>query len=510
MKNINKLIIMILALFGVVGFNALNVNAAPSNITMKSKSNLYYFTEDNNTDYISGYNFFRKELTDGTLVYCISNIDTEVPAGKTLKLKGEVTDRGLKYILENGYPYKSFTGNAKKDYYITQSAIWEYFDETRGSNNWKNTAFTSSSTGMKGYVYELVKAAKNSKTKEVATNEINLIVVNKTMILDGNYYISAPIRVNTDTNEEVEVKLESAPSNTLIKNANGEIKTTYKDGEEFYIYVPSSVKTSGSVKISATTKVVNTKAYEYSSNKSGLQNLGLVLTETTNISTSESLTYNKVTTKLKISKQDITTKEELSGATLVIKDSLGNVVASWVSTNEPKYIEGLEAGNYTLTETIAPDGYILSKNTINFTLEADGNVKTVVMYNSKEETTKVRISKQDITSKEELPGATLVIKDKSGRVVASWVSTNEPKYIEGLAEGDYTLTETIAPDGYKLSENTINFTVQKDGTVQTVIMYNEKYNVPITDLNVNSGMVVGAAVIMLLGTGLVFYAKREH
>ena len=509
--KIKKIIIMILALFGVVGFNTLNVNAAPSTITLKSKSNLYYYTEDKKTDYISGYNFYRKELTDGTFVYCVSNINTEVPAGKTLSLKGEITDLGLNYILTNGYPYSSFTGDAKKDYYITQAAIWEYFDETRGSNNWGKTTFTSSDTGMKAYVYKLVSNAKKASSSETASSSINIIVLNTNMSLEGSYYVSDPIRVNLDgTNGEYNVSLENAPENTIVKSTNGDIKSTFKNGEEFRVYVPASTKTSGSLKVKVTSKVTTLKTYEYSANKSRLQNIGLVVSETKEIESSLDLQYNVVVTKLKVSKQDITSKEELPGATLVIKDKDGNVVDTWVSTSTPHYIEGLKEGSYTLTETIAPKGYILSTSTINFTLERDGKVKEVVMYNSREEITKVSISKQDVTSKEELPGATLVIKDKDGNVVDTWVSTSTPHYIEGLKEGEYTLTETIAPKGYKLSEETIKFTLKADGTVTSVVMYNEKYNVPITDLNVSTTVIVGAALLMLLGTGLVFYAKRSH
>jgi len=603
MKKLKKIMIMLLTLLGLVSGNLINVNAAsaPSTVTVKSKSNLYYFTEDKGTDYISGYNFYRKELTNGTLVYCVSNINTKVPAGKTMKLVGEIKDAGLSYIIENGYPYKSFTGTALKDYYITQSAIWEYFDETRGSNNWGSTSFKSSSTGMKAHVYNLVQAAKKAKKSEQATPSIDLIYINTTLNLKGDYFVSDPIRVNTEGCENTyTVTLTDSPKGTIIKGTDGKERTTFNNGEEFVIYVPSTTK-SGSVSVSVQSSANSTKTYEYSSGESGVQTIGLVVSETTAVKKAATFKFEREVTKLKISKQDITSKEELPGATLVIKDSSGKEVDKWVSTNTPHYIEdlkegnyaltetiapqgyvlststinftleadgkvktvvmynakqeitklkiskqditskeelpgatlvikdkdgkevdkwvstttphyieGLEEGNYTLTETIAPQGYILSSSTINFTLEADGKVKTVVMYNSKQETTKVKISKQDITSKEELPGATLVIKDSTGKIIDSWVSGNEPHYIEGLKEGEYTLSETIAPTGYKLSTETIRFTLKADGSVQSVVMYNEKYNVPITDLDVNQSTFIGAAVLMLLGCGLVFYAKREH
>ena len=602
MKKLRNLIIMILALFGVVGFNTLSVNAAPSTITLKSKSNLYYFTEDKGTDYLYGYNFYRKELTDGKAVYCVSNINTDVPAGKTLTLVGEITDKGLSYLLKNGYPFNSFTGDVKKDYYITQAAIWEYFDETRGSNNWGSHTFKASDTGMKKHVYNLVTQAKAENSKETTSASINIIVVNKGMTLDGSYYVSDPIRVNTDgTDGNYTVTLENAPSGTMVKGTDGSDRNTFSNGQEFRVYVPASTKTSGSLRVKATSNGTVTKAFEYTANQGKLQNIGYVVSEPVSVEAVVDLNFDVVTTKLKVSKQDITngeelpgatliitnsngtevakwvsttepryieglepgtytltekiapkgyvlseksieftlerdgkvntvvmtnereqvTKlkvskqditngEELPGATLVINDSQGTEVAKWVSTNEPHYIEGLKPGTYTLTETIAPKGYILSSSTIEFTLKADGKVETVVMYNSHEEITRVKISKQDITSKEELPGATLVIKDKDGNVVDTWVSTNTPHYIEGLKEGTYTLTETIAPDGYKLSEETIEFTLKADGKVETVVMYNAKYNVPITDLNVSTGVLIGAVVLMLLGSGIVFYEKHSH
>ena len=175
-------------------------------------------------------------------------------------------------------------------------------------------------------------------------------------------------------------------------------------------------------------------------------------------------------TGVKISKQDITTKEELPKATLVIKDTTGKEIKKWVSTTEPTYFE-LKPGKYTLTETIAPEGYKLSEETIEFEVKKDGTIDTVVMYNEPVETG-VKISKQDITTKEELPKATLVIKDTTGKEIKKWVSTTEPTYFE-LKPGKYTLTETIAPEGYKLSEETIEFEVKKDGTIDTVVMYNE-------------------------------------
>ena len=98
------------------------------------------------------------------------------------------------------------------------------------------------------------------------------------------------------------------------------------------------------------------------------------------------------------------------------------------------------------------------------------------MYNTPiPEKSKIKISKQDIATGKELPGAHLVVKDASGKIIDEWVSTTTPHYMGELAEGKYTLIETISPKGYELSDEVIEFTVTADGGVeQTIVMYNSK------------------------------------
>ncbi len=223
--------------------------------------------------------------------------------------------------------------------------------------------------------------------------------------------------------------------------------------------------------------------------------------------------FNKLKDKtvISISKQDITNKKELPGATLVVKDAEGNVIDTWVSTNEPHVMKDLAVGKYTLTETIAPEGYTLSSETISFEIKNDGSVQTVVMYNAPKDKTIISISKQDITNKKELPGATLVVKDAEGNVIDTWVSTNEPHVMKDLAVGKYTLAETIAPKGYELTTTTIDFEVKNDGSVQTVVMYNApEKEVPRTDLNASSIVIIMGIILTMLGTGVVYkYATKE-
>ena len=125
----------------------------------------------------------------------------------------------------------------------------------------------------------------------------------------------------------------------------------------------------------------------------------------------------------------------------------------------------LPVGSYTLTEITTPHGYATAE-TITFEVLDTEQIQTVEMFDAP---LQVAISKKDITNDEELPGATLIVKDADGNEIEKWVSEREPHLIR-LPMGTYTLTEITAPFGYELSE-TITFTVQDQMQVQVVTMY---------------------------------------
>lgn len=112
--------------------------------------------------------------------------------------------------------------------------------------------------------------------------------------------------------------------------------------------------------------------------------------------------------------------------------------------------------------------------------DSDGFSQTVTMLDAP---TRVKISKADITTHEEVPGATLRVLDKDGNVVDEWVSEDTPHYMEAvLVAGEtYTLEETLVPDnsGY-VPANAIQFTVEDNGKVQHVIMQDDYTKVQIS------------------------------
>ncbi len=227
---------------------------------------------------------------------------------------------------------------------------------------------------------------------------------------------------------------------------------------------------------------------------------------------------------VEISKRDIY-GNELVGAEMVLENADGETVDKWTSDGTNHIVSRLGAGEYVLKEIAAPDGYVIATD-IKFSVDIYGNVTvenveaTVTSENGNplivmvDDTTKVRISKQDVTTGKELPGTTLQIIDEDGNVVEEWVSTDETHFIEGklIAGKEYTLRETIAPDGYEIA-NEIRFTVNADGSVTEVVMYDEHtpdletpptvtIDTPNTGVSADNGAelyLVATAVIMTFG-----------
>ena len=198
------------------------------------------------------------------------------------------------------------------------------------------------------------------------------------------------------------------------------------------------------------------------------------------------------TIKVEISKKDLTTMEELPGAELTLTDKDGKEIDRWVSSDKPHYIEKLPAGDYTLTEVKAPDGYAFAEG-VPFTVLPTGEVQRFEM---RDDVIKVEISKVDITTSKELPGAELFITDKDGKEIDRWVSSDKPHYIEKLPAGTYTLTEVKAPDGYALAES-VPFTVLPTGKVQQFDMLDDVIKVEISKVDITTNKELPGAELII-------------
>lgn len=464
-----------------------------------------------------------KKTTDGKYIYCAHYAKTP-PVTSVKYTKGKViTDKGMNYILNEAYSVSN-----DKDFFIYQTALWIYMIDKglmpqpySTLTTFKSKVNNSSSATAKT-IKNIVSAAKKASANDTTAPTISVDTNNTKFTLnsDRTYYVSNGITVNSSTGS-YDVTLTNAPSGTKYE----------KSGNNLIIKVPVSSVTSSKTNVEF--KVNNSKvtytSYYYNPSNSKYQVMTATYKDTKTADDKASLSIEK--TSISISKQDITSKEELPGATLVIKDENGKEIEKWVSTNQKHVIENLPAGTYTLTEIIAPEGYVLSSETITFTIDDKGNlydkdgnsIAYVVMYNEKEAIPEepklggVCVSKQDVTNGKEIAGAKLVIKDYDGNIVHEWISEEGKSECIELKPGIYTLTETMQPEGYILSTETITFTVKEDGSITKVVMYNtpdkkETVEVPVEDTasykTVTSSLI--GILVIAIGSVLVFKTSKKE
>ena len=469
LKKVGMLSLIIMMIGSFFSGLVLNVEATsvPKSFTATSEKYL--------DGYIAGYHFGKKKNSAGGYVYC-NNIHKGTPHGEKMTLVGQAP-AGIAYILSNGYPSKSITGNSDYDYYITQAAVWWYLDDTTGSNNLSKSFKTIGSDphGLRKYVKSLVAAAKKVKSYSTASLKVNNASSAMTLSSDKNYYVSNSIGVTVKSvSGKYSVSLSGAPSGTRIVNASTlSDASSFATNEKFKVMVPVSsaqnLKTTITVNVKATGKV--DKAYEYKSSDSSVQNVYGKALYPTNTTLSGKTTLSLSTSKVSITKIDSKTKAGLAGATFVLYDNSGKQITTWTSTTGAHIIQNLPNGTYKLKETKAPAGYKISKELTTFTISDTKRNIAIKVENTLY--SKVSIIKIDSKTKVALAGAEFVLYDNSGKKITSWTSTGKAHVIQNLPNGTYTLKETKAPKGYIASDEVIDIDAEYKG--QDIDVVNLEY-----------------------------------
>lgn len=500
LKKITKSLLLIIMLL-VSSTLLLKVEAAtsaPNTIKVESEGRL--------PEYINGTEFAKKVTTDGKYVYC-ANKHLKTPADMVLTLE-ETKDAGMAYIMTNGYPHKSFTGNDNYDYYITQTAVWWYLDDTTGSDNLSESFKTTATDehGLRKYIIQLKEAAKSSKNNGYTKPSVAISTSSTTFTVssDGKYYYSSYITVNgTSLNGNVTLSLSGAPEGTSIVDSNGNSKTTVAAGTKVRIRVPvsnvSNLETSITMTANATGKIDKAYSYKPDNNKYQPVIVSVLFSETQAVNTTKK--FSLKATQVEILKVDTETKKALAGAKLQLKNANGEVVAEWTTTTSAKVIKDLPAGTYKLVEVEAPEGYKLDTAAQEVNLEA--GVSTKVSFYNEKEPTEVVIIKKDKETNKILTGAIFVMKDKAGKEVKKWTSSANGDSISGLPEGEYTVEELQAPDGYIKSDEIQTVKLEAGKTV-TITFYNKKEEIDkpesiikITKVNGETGENLAGATLVL-------------
>ena len=354
---------------------------------------VYTVTEDAVPDYtteISGYDITNSYAPGKTSVTVTkawvdnNNRDNHRPDAIKVQLKADGVSSG-----------EEITLNAENNWTYT----WSDLDQKKAG---KDIAYTVEETGKAaGYISTVTG---NAEEGFIITNTITSVKISKVDITDQKELAGAHIQVIDKDGNVVEEWDSTWEAHEV---------TGLKPGETYTLR--ETVAPEGYTLTSDTT---------FTLKEDGTVNKD---TTTTTISDNGTLLVEDSRTSVKVSKVDISDGKELEGAHIQIIDQAGNVVDEWDSTKEAHVIEKLKTGKiYTLRETVAPDGYLLTSDTT-FVLKEDGTVDA-------EKTTAV--SKDGV----------LLVQDKLA-TAASIAVTKKLTYIgENLAARDQTFYVALYSD----------------------------------------------------------------
>ena len=354
---------------------------------------VYTVTEDAVPDYtteISGYDITNSYAPGKTSVTVTkawvdnNNRDNHRPDAIKVQLKADGVSSG-----------EEITLNAENNWTYT----WSDLDQKKAG---KDIAYTVEETGKAaGYISTVTG---NAEEGFIITNTITSVKISKVDITDQKELAGAHIQVIDKDGNVVEEWDSTWEAHEV---------TGLKPGETYTLR--ETVAPEGYTLTSDTT---------FTLKEDGTVNKD---TTTTTISDNGTLLVEDSRTSVKVSKVDISDGKELEGAHIQIIDQDGNVVDEWDSTKEAHVTEKLKTGKiYTLRETVAPDGYLLTSDTT-FVLKEDGTVDA-------EKTTAV--SKDGV----------LLVQDKLA-TSASIAVTKKLTYIgESLAAKDQTFYVALYSD----------------------------------------------------------------
>ena len=273
MKKISSLLCLLLmaVMFTFAGLNS--VNADHKTATINSKGVMGSLIGDSYE--------WNKFKIDDKVAYCVDLGKNWSPDGTPVTLLKEA-DAGVRYILENGYPYKQpYSGNADANRYITQAAIWWYLADT-GQTSKLSEDFTTTSPdtyNVRPIIKQLVAGAKNAKATADPSLNVNASNTEMTLSSDKKYYVSNEISVSLTGASAYKVSVSGAEG-VIVTNTSGEAKSEFSSNEKFIVKVPvSSISKTTNLSVNVSSAGNVNRAYIYSPGDASYQKVATLYTE---------------------------------------------------------------------------------------------------------------------------------------------------------------------------------------------------------------------------------------
>ena len=507
-----KKLISFFILFSLMFLLPISIRAVTTSIRLYAKSE--------SEAYVAGVKVTSMLSEDDK--YLFYSLDRKAVKNVLIKpLAGENKDGGLVYILKNGYPNVSITGDKNKDYYITQTAIWWYRDLVNNSTNLdsKFKVGGADSYHIRYKIKDLANAGYSHRNDDVLDHELNFVLGSEShkMILKDHYYVSSDIKAAEKKNlNHYTITLKNAPKGTIIVYSSG-VEEVYANeftlaaNDSFKIKVPLASLSGTKVSIQVCgmgegNSHFVVKEYQPASSPS-VSNMVISVNGFEHMASNMSLEI--ASSKVSISKIDASTKQPLAGAKLALKDSSGKVISTWTSTINAHVFHNLASGDYTIEEVEAPKGYEKNPTVTKFSIQGNLSDVKVVIENQVKKSV-VTITKVDQATNQPLSGAVLLVKRSDGVEIARFTTKETAHTLMDLVDGTYTVEEISAPVGYMKSNEKITFQIDANHLSHQINFVNAKA-VPVPDTASFSSILfflLGSVIIGAAGVFVYRYGKR--
>lgn len=212
--------------------------------------------------------------------------------------------------------------------------------------------------------------------------------------------------------------------------------------------------------------------------------------------------------KVSVMKEDEAGKP-LAGAEFTLYDSTGKAIASATSgSNGLAEFTGLAPySSFTIRETMAPDGYVLSSEELKVST-TNATVRSFTVVNKKVtvDAGAILVLKTDPDGKP-LSGAEFTLYDNAGGAVATGTTGADGKVsFENLPAGQYTVAETRVPSGYVRVAGNQDVTLSANETRSLTVVNEAKPNIPSSVLGSIRLMKVNSDREPLAGAEFTLYA----
>ncbi len=422
------------------------------------------------------------------------------------------TDPAVWGVITNGYPYKSpqelGVNTEYEAYYATKMAVWAVVH-----NNYSNLDDWKANGNQNAHVEKAMKdlvaigranqyvytswLAVNPKTQNMQEDSIDSSYLSQEYSLDSNVNIRS-----------YSVVLEgNVPSGTKVTDLSNGEKDSF-DGTEtaFKVLIPKdSIKSDGDFNVIVKGKLENKAVMFGLSHDAGKQDYYVAPLPSYNGDSWVQLVYKSEGTTpeepdepnnpnvptpskgLQILKVKAGTTEGLAGAVFKVEVD-GKTIGHYVTDKNGEILIPDVTGTVSITEEVAPVGYVLDENNHKDVEIVASDEPTVVTF-SNEEMAELEIMKVDADTGEGLSGAAIRISlDGGNDSYDVYTNASGTAVLTNLKSGTYTVTEITAPEGYILNDDPQNIKLEA-GKKSTITLKNKaKPGIVIKKYDEDTGM----------------------